>query len=44
MSSNKNSRGSHALRGKYAKNKVLRGKKEAADVINYNGSRIINLY
>jgi len=42
MRNNKNSRGSHASRGKYTK-KVPRGKKDTSEAVNNDGSRIINL-
>ena len=43
MGSTKNSRGSHACRGKYAKKKVPTRKNDTVDVMNHDGSRIINL-
>jgi len=43
MGNSKNSRGSHASRGKYAKKKVPRGKKDMTDKNECDGSRIINL-
>ena len=43
MGNNKNSRGSHASRGKYAKKKVPREKKDKTAEDKCDGSRIINL-
>ena len=44
MGNNKNSRGSHASRGKYAKKRVPRGKEDTSEALhNDDGSKIINL-